>query len=223
MAEEAAPSTEQAQTPAAPQEQPSPLEKVYTDFKIEDQAASFQPQQQAQPVQQQAPVVPKAPDPFDPNFQQYVGGLAQSTALLNSSLHQTQAQLTAMQQQIARERVEADISKAVGKITEKAGIEPEIAEVALEAKARQDQRFRSVWENRHKNPKAFEAAINAVAMEFQQKFTVRQDTQLVENQRAVKASQQQMATTTKTDKNDEWASMSRQERDVAWRRLVSGG
>lgn len=223
MAEEAAPSTEQAQTPAAPQEQPSPLEKVYTDFKIEDQAASFQPQQQAQPVQQQAPVVPKAPDPFDPNFQQYVGGLAQSTALLNSSLHQTQAQLTAMQQQIARERVEADISKAVGKITEKAGIEPEIAEVALEAKARQDQRFRSVWENRHKNPKAFEAAINAVAMEFQQKFTVRQDPQLVENQRAVKASQQQMATTTKTDKNDEWASMSRQERDVAWRRLVSGG
>lgn len=223
MAEEAAPSTEQAQIQASPQEQPSPLEKVYTDFKIEDQAASFQPQQQAQPVQQQAPVVPKAPDPFDPNFQQYVGGLAQSTALLNSSLHQTQAQLTAMQQQIARERVEADISKAVGKITEKAGIEPEIAEVALEAKARQDQRFRSVWENRHKNPKAFEAAINAVAMEFQQKFTVRQDPQLVENQRAVKASQQQMATTTKTDKNDEWASMSRQERDVAWRRLVSGG
>lgn len=229
MTEAPAPSPEQTQTQAPAPQEPSGLEKVYSDFKIEDQAASFQPQPaaqpapQAQPAQVPAPFMPKAPDPFDPSFQQYMGNLAQVAAQTNNALHQTRTELTQMQQALQRQRVEADIKSAVGKITEKAGIEPEIAEVALEAKARKDPRFLAVWNNRDKNPKAFEAAIAAVAQEFQSKYTVRQDPQLAENQRAVKASQQQMATTTKANAQDEWASMTPSERQAKVRMMVAGG
>lgn len=226
MSEAPAPSPEQTQTQAPAPQEPSGLEKVYSDFKIEDQAASFQPQPAAQPAPQavpQVPFTPKAPDPFDPNFQQYMGNLAQVAAQTNNALHQTRTELTQMQQALQRQRVEADIKSAVGKITEKAGIEPEIAEVALEAKARKDPRFLAVWNNRDKNPKAFEAAIAAVAQEFQSKYTVRQDPQLAENQRAIKASQQQMATTTKANAQDEWASMTPSERQQRVRALITSG
>ena len=223
MSEAPAPSTEQAQTQAPAPQEPSGLEKVYSDYKIEDQANSFQPQPASQPAPVQAPIIPKTPDPFDPSFQQYVGNLAQVAAQTNNALHQTRTELTQMQQQLNRQRVEADIKAAVGKITEKAGIDAEIAEVALEAKARKDPRFLAVWNNRDKNPKAFEAAIAAVSQEFQQKFTVRQDPQLAENQRAIKASQQQMATTTKASAQDEWASMTPSERQQKVRMMITGG
>ena len=206
--------------PAAPEAQPSApqpsgLEHVYQQFGIEEQAASFNPQS-PQPAQQPqapaAPSVPKVPDPFDPNFANYQAQIANGVSSLHQQLQQTQHKLTQMEQHMARRQTEADIKAAVGVITQKAGIEADIAEVALEAKARQDPRFLAIWNNRSKNPKAFEAALTAVAGEFQQKFTVRQDPQLVENQRAVKASQQQMATTQKTSDGDKWASMTPQER-----------
>ena len=68
-----------------------------------------------------------------------------------------------------------------------------------------------------------DAALQAVASEFQQKYTVRQDPQLVENQRAVAASRNQMATTTKEDANAEWAGMTSQERQAKVRQLINRG
>jgi hypothetical protein len=211
--------------PAAPAPaEPQGLEKVYQDFGIEDTASQFQPQspQPAAQPQAPAPVAPKF-DPFDPNFSSHMERVAKAAAEAHSTLQATQGKLTALERQLHQKAVEADIKQAVGLITEKAGIDPEIAEVALEAKARQDPKFLQIWNNRQKNPKAYNAALQAVASEFQQKYTVRQDPQLAENQRAVKASQQQMATTHKPSQQDEWSSMTPSERQAKIRLMISRG
>lgn len=230
MADQTPPSPAPAATPAAPaapatpEPQSSPLEKVYTDFNIEAEAEKFQPQSPtpAQPAAP-APAPFKAPDPFDPNFGAYQAQLANGVSALHQSLQQTQQKLTQLDQQLNRRQVEADIKQAATTISEKAGIKPRIAEVAMEAKAREDPRFLQVWNNRHKNPKAFEAAINALSVEFAHEYAVKQDPQLAENQRAVAASRQTMATTQKTSDADEWAAMSPTERQAKVQQLLRQG
>jgi len=210
----------QTTAPAAPAA--TPLEKVYTDFKIEADAAEFKPQT-TQKQQQQQPVIPKVPDPFDPNFGAYQQQLATGLTALNQALADTQGRLTNMQQQLTYERTEADIKQAVGTIVEKSGLKPSIAEVALQAKARDDPRFRSIWNNRAKNPVALKAALNAVAEEFQAEFTVKQDPQLVENQRAIQASRNAMATTQKQSDQDKWTGMTPNERQAEVQRMIRRG
>jgi hypothetical protein len=207
--------------PAAPAT--TPLEKVYTDFKIEADAAEFKPQPKQDSPQVQAPVAPKVPDPFDPNFGAYQQQLATGLTALNQALADTQGRLTNMQQQLTYERTEADIKQAVGTIVEKSGLKPSIAEVALQAKARDDPRFRAIWNNRTKNPVALKAALNAVAEEFQAEFTVKQDPQLVENQRAVQASRNAMATTQKQSDQDKWTGMTPNERQAEVQKMIRGG
>ena len=222
----APPSTPPAEAPSAPAAKPSGLEKVYQDFNIEDTASSFQPQSQppaAQPVAPQQPAAPKVPDPFSPEFAAYQSQLAQGLTVLNQGVSELKQQQSALQRELHRERTEADIKRAVGSIAEKSGVDYEIAEVAFEAKARKDPKLLAIWNNRGKNPKALSAAIDALSGEFKDRFAVRQDPQLVENQRAVKASQQQMATTRTESPNDELANMNPAERQALIRKKFLQG
>ena len=224
MAEpQAAPSPAPAQAPATPTPEPQPqgLEKVYKDFNIEAEAATFKPEPPAAPAP--APAVPKVPDPFDPNFPAYQAQLAQGLTALSQATTQMQGQFTALQQELGRRQVEADIKQAVGILTEKTGLDPDIAEVALESKARKDPKFLQIWNNRTKNPKAFQAALEAVSGEFKDRFSVKQDPQLVENQRAIRASQQQMAVTQRTSEQDKWAEMTPAEREAERNRIRRSG
>ena len=221
----AQPSPAPAAAPAA-QEAPQGLEKVYADYQIEDTAQSFQPQSQppaAQPVAPQQPSAPKVPDPFSPEFAAYQSQLAQGLTVLNQGVSELKQQQSALQRELHRERTEADIKRAVGSIAEKSGVDYEIAEVAFEAKARKDPKLLAIWNNRGKNPKALSAAIDALSGEFKDRFAVRQDPQLVENQRAVKASQQQMATTRTESPNDELANMNPAERQALIRKKFLQG
>lgn len=200
-----------SETTAAPTTaEPKGLEKVYADFKIEETAQQFE--QSPQPVRQE----PQAPvskwDPFDPNFSGHMQNVSKAALEAHTTLQQTRNELGTLQREIHTQRVEADIKSAVSTLTDGTGIKPKIAEVAMEAKAREDARFRVIWQNRSKNPVAFQAALKAFKQELQDEYTVKQDPQLVENQRAVKASQQQMATTTKTSPNDKWVDMTPAER-----------
>ena len=205
----------QPAAPAAPA--PTGLDKVYADYGIEADAQQFHPATQssqpaAAPAPQPAPAAPHVPDPFSPEFAAYQASLSQGMTALSQAMHQTRGELTSLQRQASQERVEADIRRAVGAIAEKSGLDPEIAEVALEAKARRDPRFLAIWNNRAKNPKAFEAALDAVSGEFKERFSVKQDPQLLENQRAVATSRQSMATTQRTSDADEWSQMTAAER-----------
>lgn len=218
--EVAQPSSEPAAAPAAPEQ--SGLEKVYQDFSIDDQAAEFKPQSPA-PAAPVEPQPTRIPDPFSPEFTAYQAQLAHGVTALHQRTTEALGKLDAIERQTQQRQVEADIKTTVGKLAEKAGIDPEIAEVAFEAQARKDPRLLKIWNNRSKNPKALEAAIGALATEFSQKYTVRQDPQLSENQRAVAASRNSMATTQKTTEQDGWDSMSPGERQSKVRLMMRQG
>jgi hypothetical protein len=211
--------------PAAAPEAPSAptgLEKVYSDFKIEEQASEFQPQSPQPAPQTPQPVAPKF-DPFDPNFSAHMSNIQRAAVDAHTALQATQAELSKMQREMHTQKVESDIKQAVGTLTEGTGIKPKVAEVAMEAKAREDARFRNIWQNRVKNPAAYQAALKAFKQELQDEYTVRQDPQLAENQRAIRASQQQMATTTRETEQDSWAKMTPQERAAERTRIMRGG
>jgi hypothetical protein len=202
----------------------SPLEKVYKDFNIEETAKSFQPQTPQAPAQ---PVTaqPQAPkfDPFDPNFGNNLSEHVKQVSVLNQTVSQAVERVSNLERSLIAKQTEADIKSASQVIAEKAGIKPKVAEVAMEVKAREDAKFRAIWQNRHNNPKAYNAALEALAQEAAQEYIVKQDPQLAENQRAVKVSQQQMATTTKTTEQDELSKMNPAERQAHLRRKFATG
>lgn len=226
MAEVTAPGTTTAlATTVAPEVKLSPTEQVYKDFNIEETASQFQPETTKAPQTTQttqAPVAPKF-DPFDPNFSAHLGSMANGVTSLNQALQATRTELGSLRQELHHERTEADIKRAVGTIAEKSGLDQKFTEVAFQLRAKEDPRLLSIWNNRSKNPKALEKALEAVATEFKETYTVRQDPQLVENQRAVKASQQSLATTTRTSQNDQWASMTPAERQAERNRIMRAG
>lgn len=225
-AQPAQPSTPPAAAPAAPATtEPKGLEKVYADYKVEAEAESFRPEAPAPqaPAQTTTAPAPQKFDPFDPNFPAHMQAVSQAAAQAQSALSNLQGQHTALQRQLHAQRVEADLKQAASSLAEKAGIDPDVAEVLLESRARKDPKFLSIWNNRSKNPKAFSAAVEALSGETKEKFTVRQDPQLVENQRAVRASQQQMATTAVKTDNDKWSSMTPAERAQERNRILRMG
>jgi len=215
------------QAPATPAATPeaSPLEKVYQAYNIEDTASSFQPQTPAAPAQQpvQSQPAPKVPDAFDPNFGAHQEALVKNVSSLHDTVSKTLHEINAMKMDAIRQRTESDIKSAASLIAEKAGIKPKVAEVAMEVKAREDARFRAIWNNRQSNPKAYNAALEALAMEAAQEYAVKQDPQLAENQRAMNASRNQMATTQKQTQNDEYAAMSPAERQARIQQLIRRG
>jgi len=199
------------------------LDSVYKEqYGVEEQAASFQPQS-PQPVAQPAPQAFRAPDPFDPNFGAYQNQMANSVMSLNQALSQTRNEIGTLRQTLNSERVEADIKRTVSSIAEKSGLDPKFAEVAFQLKAKENPQLLRIWNDRGSNPKALEKAIEVVSREFKQTYSVKQDPQLVENQRAVSASRNSMATTAKTSQQDEWESMTPTDRQAKVRLMMSRG
>ena len=191
-------STEQGtSTEAAPEQT---LEQVYKQFNVDETAQQFQPSAPQQPSQPAAPQQPmsEVPDPIlDPQgFKSWSTTQAKSTQEALSKLHQTQQQIYVAEMQ---RREEADIRSAVQKVQEKVGdIDSDFVEIALGQKARKDPKFMSIYQNRNKNPAAWNAALGAVASEFKGKYQFRQDPQLTENLRAAKQSTQGSLTTKDT-------------------------
>lgn len=211
-------------------ESPS-LDEVYKEYGIEDQAAQFQQarQQQAPQVQQrtqetsQPPVT--IPDPtLDPQgYRQYETQRLQDTQSLRQTLTQVAGQLTQMQVQAAQAREEADIRKAVSVLKEKVpGVDDDMLEIALGHKARKDPKFMSLWQQRQQKPEAWNKALQAVAGELGSKLSVRQDPQLTENTRAMKAAAQAASSTRQGKSEDEWPTDQR-EFQKKWDSYVSSG
>jgi hypothetical protein len=212
------------ETPAPEAAPTQTLEEVYKQFNVDDAAQQFT----AQPVQntppqnfQQQPVYqpqPSIPDPItDPEaYRHYMQVSQQQNSALGQTINTLNSKLTQIERERQQQVIDADIGKAVARVNSKVKADPLMVELALEKKAREEPRFMKIWDNRHKNPKAWEAAQDAVANELQGKFSVRTDPQLTENQRALKASQRGMATSNQTT-NSEWDNLSDGYFDRKWR------
>jgi len=229
---------EAAQEQAVSTEQPASTEKVqsldevYKQFNVEESASDFKPQP-AQQLRQQPAAEPHAmgaeiPDPVldQAGFKAYL-------AKQDSTVKQTLAGLTQFQQQLyvqeQRRSEEADIKSAVQTVKAKIGdIDEDFVEVALGQKARKDSKFNSIYQNRRKNPQAWNAALSAVAAEFKGKYQFRQDPQLAENVRAARQSTQTSLTSKEsvTDNSIEGRlnkAKTTAEFDNEWNRIKSEG
>lgn len=212
--------TEQSVAPASESQAPSPqtLDDVYREHGIEEQAQQFSEQRQS--PQHQAPNVPnyEVPDPLDTNaYKQYEVRKAMEQSALNQTLQQTIGVVTKMHQEALQKSVEADIKSAVDTINKDLNMKPKLVEALLEATVKENPKLQTIWNNRAKNPKALEAALKVLSGQFASDYAVRQDPQLVENQRAVKASQQSMATTQKSSQNDDIGNMPKNDFDKWWK------
>lgn len=187
------------------QEQPTSaeptLEQVYTEFKVDDVASSFQPNVQPSQQPRQEPTTQTQGFESIPDPVMDAQGFKTWQASQSKEIRETLSRLQASHQALAvaeiRRQEESDIKTAVATVKEKVGgdIDDDFIEIALGQKARKDAKFNTIWQNRHKNPQAFRAALNAVGNEFKSKFQYRQDPQLTENARAAKQSTQSSLTT----------------------------
>ena len=202
--------TQQSQSPAetaVPAAETQTLESIAKELSVTEQAQQFtsavpqyQPQYQ-QPVQQQAF---RAPDPItDPEG--YNRFLLQQTQTL-TELSQATKSLTDKYQSWERttqeQRINQDVDKAVTRVNEKLKVDPMLAEIALEKMYRTDANFKRIWDNRERNPQAYERALDVVADKLVPMFNTRQDQKIAGDIRAAKTSQQSMATTRTQGVND---------------------
>jgi hypothetical protein len=191
---------------AAPAAETQTLESIAKELSVTEQAQQFtsavpQYQQPQQFVQQQAF---RAPDPItDPEG--YNRFLLQQTQTL-TELREATKSLTDKYQSWERttqeQRINQDVDKAVTRVNEKLKVDPMLAEIALEKMYRTDANFKRIWDNRERNPQAYERALDVVADKLIPMFNTRQDPKIAGDIRAAKTSQQSMATTRTQGVND---------------------
>lgn len=222
--------TTTASAPAADvNSQPEPtLEDVYKSAAADFQpAAPAAPAAPAQPAAApSAPAAPYVPDPYDTEAHKaYLAQLAKGQTDTQEALRQVAGYLTQQQQEKARAVLDADIKSAVDTVNEVVGHpKPKVIEAMLDAKAREDVRFKALFDNRAKNPAAWNNALKAVSREFATDLSVKVDPALQASQRARKIAQSQMATTEgpKSDA-EEWESMSPADQQAKMNRMLHDG
>lgn len=179
-------------------EAPQPtLADVAKKYNVEEEVKNFNPQPQpAQPAPQpvERPFVNTVPDPItDPDgWNKYQ---AYQRTVIDGTLRELTQTVSEIRKEKEQEKLNVEVNKAVTRVNEKLKIDPVYAEIMLEKKYRDDPIFKRIWDNRKTNPKALDEALDVIASEGSKVFQVRSDPQLVENQRAAKASQKAMATT----------------------------
>lgn len=222
----------ETETKTDTQEEPT-LEDVYRDAGVS--TSQPQPQQEVQPAQTQVqpvqaqpastPQTPQVPDPYDTEaFKAYIARQAQGQTQLQSAITALSGYLNQIQLREAKAALEADIKTAVEQVNEIVNHpRPKVIEAMIDAKAREDSRFRQLWDNRQKNPEAWSKALKAVGRQITEDFSVKTDPKLVDAQRARKLAQQQMATTAREEPDASWDGLTQEQFNQKWENLMSGG
>jgi len=168
-------------------EAPATLDEVISEFNV--QAAPAQEVQNN--VQEFKPAQSTHIDPYDEgSLNQWATDTRDNQNALQQEVQNLRADADARARADTQKIIDADIKSAVGKITESVeGIDPLMAELYLMKRAEEHSGFKAAWDNRGKDPKAFDAALSAVSNELDGKFQ-RVDTQLAENHRAAQQSTQ---------------------------------
>lgn len=195
--EEQDPSVEPAEgneQPASPE--PATLDQVYEEFKIEDAAQKFKAEE-FKPVQ--PAIAGEGHDVF-----RALNDVTQAVNKLQTERYQSS--------------VKSDIASAVSAVEKETGLNPRLIETHLDLLARDDSRFKQVWENRHSNPKAFNAALKAAASEMAQTYQVRADTDLLANQKAMRAYQSGSATK-QSSTDGKWDNLNSRQFEQMWNNI----
>lgn len=188
--------TTQTTEPGSEVTEPS-LDDVINEYKPQP-VASAPAAAPAAPVQ---PTVASAPtvDPLDEaSMNNYVQSVNNGQSVLSNQLQETQDRLTRMEETNAKLQIETDINDAVSRLTEGTDVDPKLARIHLEYTAQEKPGFKAIWDNRAKDPAAYQAALKAISREIGNTYSVKTDSDLIANQVAVQQSQQSRSTTTES-------------------------
>lgn len=207
---EADESVEQAPAPS--------LDEIAKEFSVEEQVNQFQAQPAPQEVRQEY-----YPDPIsDPDqFTHFIRQQQKGIDAMSQTVKQLNEKLSAHENKMVQQQVEADIQRAVATVNKKLDVDPKMAEVALRMEYEKNPSFQKIWDNRSKNPQAFEKALNAVADNYSSVFAVRQDPQLTANQMAAKKSLQTM-NKKPSEPESKWENMTQSEFEREWDAMRRG-
>ena len=195
------------------------LDDVYRDAGL-DKIVVETTQPRQEPVTQPKVEPSSVPDPYDTeNFKAYQARLLAETTALRQNQASLAAYVTNVERERAKTTLEADISKSVERVNEVVGHpKPKVIEAMLDAEARENPKFKALWENRSKNPSAWDNALKITAKKFAEDLSVKVDPSLVAAQRARKDSQKQMATTAPEEPDERWSDDSKF--DQQWEQLL---
>ena len=185
--------TDETQPSEQPEAVPT-LDDVINEFNIQPDHQDMAPTE-PKPVESQPQFNPV--DPLDAEqWNTYQQQQSQHQAALQGQLRDLNTKLDHFEQERIQNTVQTDIKAAVEKVGKQVEDgDPLMIELFLEKRARENDGFRNIWENRSKNPKALDAALSAISNELKGKFSVKADPQLAENQRAIQQSQQSTSNT----------------------------
>ena len=220
--------------PAETSNTPSPddsLKAIASEFTVEEQASQFTatpsvaPTPPPAPVYAPTPVPQHVPDPVTDQEGYRNWALAQSQRYqqLDTTLREVSSKMSAFDQRMQQQKIDADVDRAINIVNSKWKVDKDFAEIHLEHEYRKNPSFKRIWDNRDRNPEAFERALKVVADKRSSMFQIKQDPQIAENVRAAQSSQRTMATTKQQTQNDDWANLTPAEFDARWGRLTSGG
>lgn len=207
------------------------LDDVYREAGLDKIATATDTQQTTQQTTQQDTDTTKrvepssVPDPFDTeNFKAFLARQAAGTTALEQAVTKVVGYLNERQRSEAIASTRADIEKAVSSIDEVVQLgKPKVVEAYLDGMVREDPRMKAIWDNRAKNPTAWNNALKIAAKKMQEDFSIKTDPNLVNSQRARKESQRQMATTSADSKDESWDNLAQEDFQRKWEQMVSGG
>lgn len=208
------------------------LDDVYRDAGLDKAAAQTvtadRPERQEQQQQTQKVESSSIPDAYDTeNFKAYLAREAAGKSELQKAVSAIAGHLTAAERQRVAVATKADIESAVSAIEKTVQLgKPKVIEAYLDGAVREDPRLKALWENRTKNPVAWQAALGVVSKKMAKEFDMKVDPALAAAQRARKDSQKTMATTTESSASpaeERLAAASGSEFDIEWQRLLGHG
>ena len=220
-----APSPAPAETTSTPSPDDS-LKAIAAEFPIEEQANKFTASPSVAPQTYAPTPTPQyVPDPVTDQeaYKAWAMSQTQKYTQLDSALREVTGKITAFEQRAQQQKVDADVDRAVKIVNAKSKVDSDLVEAMLNLEYAKNDSFKRIFDNRDKNPAAFEKALGVMADKFADRFKVRQDPQIAENVRAAQSSQRTMATTKQQSQADEAARLNGPEFDAYWSRLISGG
>jgi len=221
------PSQEPAETTATPTPTPSTspddaLRNIASEFSVEEQVKSFTAT--PSPVTVHQPQQFYAPDPVtDPEgHKRYMTEQFNAGTQLRSTLDTVLNEVNNFKQTFQQQKVNADVDRAVQVVNAKVKGDPELVEAMLNIEYTKNPTFKKIFDNRDRNPFAYEKALGIIADKFVPKFQIRQDPQIAENVRAAQSSQRTMATTQTNSSMDAVANMNEMEFERWKQNLMRG-
>lgn len=211
------------------------LEDVYKEVGITE----AQPQSPVAPAVVATPAVANPevssiPDPYDDAHKAFLQSLVDKQTALEATQQQFVQERAMNEASIAKAKLEEDIQEATVFVRDNAGLNDlpyddkqklALANFELNERARNDPKFKALWDARNNSPAnkaALNKALGIISKEIGKRFEAKIDPTLAANRKALKAAQTSSATTDEVGERSPLENLQGAEFDQAWNRMVRG-